>query len=267
MKSQELMKKLEAQFQSLKEALAAGKTQDFLHLIEKIGHFHRYSVHNVALIIAQKPNATLVAGFHRWNELGRRVKKGEKGIAILAPHFSRKEVVDKDTGEVREEKRLAGFHTAYVFDISQTEGEPIQTPERIPGGSEIYERIKAACPVPVRERLVRDGVLGFTNGREVVLRPDVDAATKAETLLHEWAHVVMHFDKEEGSRQVAELEAEAVAYAVGRELGLPMKGSANYILDWHGTVEKLDACLERIRKAASEMLERVFAAQPQAQAA
>jgi antirestriction protein ArdC len=267
MKAEALMKKLEAHFAELKQALAEGDGEGLLDLLRKLGRFHRYSVHNVALIVAQKPEATMVAGLKRWNELGRRVKKGEKGIAILAPTLKQVEVVDKETGEVRKEQRIVGFHTAYVFDISQTEGAELEQPEGIPGGAELLERIKAACPVPVREGLLPGGVLGKTDGREVVLEADLKAAGKAEVLLHEWAHVVMHFGEERVSRDVAELEAEAVAYAVGRELGLPMESSAGYIRSWCHTVESLEASLERIRKAASEMLERVFATQPQAQAA
>jgi hypothetical protein len=118
----------------------------------------------------------------------------------------------------------------------------------------------------VREGLLHGGVLGRTNGREVVLEADLKAAGKAEVLLHEWAHVALHFDKEARPTAVAELEAEAVAYAVGRELGLPMKGSAGYIRGWRGTVEGLEASLERIGRAAREMLERVVW-QPQTQAA
>jgi antirestriction protein ArdC len=265
MKTEALTKKLEAHFQSLKQALAEGDGEGLLEFLGKIGRFHRYSVHNVALIVAQKPDATMVAGLKRWNELGRRVKKGERGIAILAPTLKRVEVLDKETGEVREEQRIVGFHTAYVFDISQTEGEPIEQPEGIPGGAELYARLRAACPVPVREGLLPGGVLGRTNGREVVLEADLQASGKVEVLLHEWAHVVMHFGGEHVSRDVAELEAEAVAYAVGRELGLPMESSAGYIRSWCHTVEGLEACLERIRKAASEMLQRIT--QPQAQAA
>jgi antirestriction protein ArdC len=261
-----LMKKLEAHFAELKQALAEGNNQGLLDLLEKMGRFHRYSPANVSLILLQKPEATLVAGFHRWNELGRRVKKGEKGIAILAPSLKRVEVVDKETGELREERRLVGFHVTHVFDISQTEGEPIEPPEGIPGGAELYRRLRAACPVPVREALLPGGGLGKTNGREVIVAADLDAATKSETLLHEWAHVALHFGSEHVSRDVAELEAEAVAYAVGRELGLEMEYSAGYIRGWCGTVEGLEACLERIGRAAREMLERVVW-QPQAQAA
>jgi hypothetical protein len=192
MKTEALMKKLEAHFAELKQALAEGDGEGLLNLLRKLGRFHRYSVHNVALILLQKPDATMVAGLKRWNELGRRVKKGEKGIAILAPTLKKVEVVDKETGELREEKRLVGFHTAYVFDISQTEGAELEQPEGIPGGAELLERIKAACPVPVREGLLPGGVLGKTNGREVIVEADLKAAGKAEVLLHEWAHVALH---------------------------------------------------------------------------
>src|SRR5436190_638308 len=93
-----------------------------------MGRFHRYSWGNVLLINSQRPDATRVAGFHTWHDVGRSVKKGEKGIMILAPVL----VKQKDqTRAARQEAktaemfRLAGFRTAYVFDVSQTEGKPL----------------------------------------------------------------------------------------------------------------------------------------------
>ena len=84
--------------------------------------FHGYSWGNCFLIRAQYPGATYVAGIKAWNRMGRHVKKGERGIAILAPCF-KKEKVETEDGEVEEVKRLSGFRVAYVFDIKQTEGE------------------------------------------------------------------------------------------------------------------------------------------------
>lgn len=203
----------------------------------------------------QRPGATLVAGVKRWNELGRRVKKGERGIAILAPSVKKVEVVDEETQEVREERKLAGFHTTYVFDVSQTEGEPLEPQgEEIPQGPALYERIRAACPVAVQEGLLPGGALGRTDGKRIVLAADQGHTRKAETLLHEWAHTLLHFGGVDLPREVEELEAEAVAYAVGRELGLPMSTSRDYILHWRGTVEGLGAALERIQRAAKEIL-------------
>ncbi|GAO74252.1 ArdC family protein [Meiothermus ruber] len=263
MKADALMEGIKGWVEQLAAELREGQTQGFLGFLEKMGRFHRYSARNVMLILMQRPEATLVAGVKHWNELGRRVKKGERGIAILAPSVKKVEVVDEATGQVREERKLAGFHTTYVFDVSQTEGEPLEPEgEEIPQGPALYERLRAACPVAVQEGLLPGGALGKTNGKRIVLAADQGHTRKAETLLHEWAHALLHFGGIDLPREVEELEAEAVAYAVGRELGLPMSTSRDYILSWHGTVEGLEASLERIVRAAREILERFHAAEP-----
>jgi len=250
-----ILRRLKDRLNRLAQELSEGKSAGFLDYLERVGRFHQYSAYNVMLILTQRPEATLVAGIKRWNQLGRRVKKGERGIAILAPTLKRVEVVDEKTQEVREERKLAGFHTAYVFDIAQTEGEPLKPrEEEIPQGPALYERLKKACPAEVREGLLPGGALGRTDGQRIVLTADESATCKAETLLHEWAHLLLHYDGGAYGQAVGELEAEAVAYAVGRELGLPMRMSRDYILSWRGTVEKLEASLERIQRAAREIL-------------
>lgn len=250
-----LMQSIETWLKQLAAELEEGHTRGFLDFLEAMGRFHRYSARNVMLIHQQRPEATLVAGIKRWNELGRRVKKGERGIAILAPTVKRVEVVDEATGEVREERRLVGFHTTYVFDVSQTEGRPLApSTETSPEGPALYARLRGACPVPVREGLLPGGVLGQTDGREIILAADLSAGDRAAVLLHEWAHTRLHCDGVKRPAEVEELEAEAVAYAVGRELGLPMSTSRDYILHWRGTVEGLEASLERIVRAAREIL-------------
>lgn len=255
MKADALMEGIKGWIEKLTAELQEGQTQGFLAFLEKAGRFHRYSARNVMLIHQQCPEATLVAGVKRWNELGRRVKKGERAIAILAPSVKKVEVVDEETQEVREERKLAGFHTTYVFDIAQTEGEPLEPQgEEVPQGPALYERIRAACPVAVQEGLLPGGALGKTDGKRIVLAADQGHTRKAETLLHEWAHTLLHFGGIDLPREVEELEAEAVAYAVGRELGLPMSSSRDYILHWRGTVEGLGAALERIQRAAKEIL-------------
>ncbi|ADD27340.1 ArdC family protein [Meiothermus ruber] len=256
MKGDTLVEGIKNQIKQLAAELKEGRSQGFLAFLEKAGRFHRYSARNVMLILMQRPEATLVAGIKRWNELGRRVKKGEKGIAILAPTLKRVDVVDEATGEVREERNLVGFHTTYVFDIAQTEGEPLEPQgEEIPQGAALYARLRAACPVVVEEGLLPGGALGKADGKRIVLAADQGHTRKAETLLHEWAHVLLHFGGINLPREVEELEAEAVAYAVGKEVGLPMSGSRDYILHWRGTVEGLEASLERIQRAAREILE------------
>jgi len=123
MKSEQIKEITEKATEQLVAALKAGRSEALTGYLRAIGRFHRYSLHNVLLIASQKPNASYVAGFRTWNQLGRFVKKGEKGIVILAPIVRRK----PENEEEREETSasVAGFRSAYVFDVSQTDGKEL----------------------------------------------------------------------------------------------------------------------------------------------
>jgi hypothetical protein len=123
MKSDQIKEITDRAAEQLVVALQAGHSEALTTYLKAIARFHRYSLHNVLLIASQKPNASYVAGFRTWNELGRFVRKGEKGIMILAPVVRRR----TDDQEEREEPSctIAGFRAAYVFDISQTDGKEL----------------------------------------------------------------------------------------------------------------------------------------------
>lgn len=114
--------------------LESGKSEQLLRYLGVMSRFHSYSFGNVMLIMGQRPYATRVAGFHTWKSLGRSVKKGEKGVVIIAPIVLRKDRADQpdDTPE-DDEAKIVRFRAVHVFDISQTEGEPLPEPERISG--------------------------------------------------------------------------------------------------------------------------------------
>lgn len=255
-KTKEALAKVRAELKRLAEDLARGHTEEFLRYLEVMGRFHRYSLHNSWLIYRQKPEATLVAGFQRWKELGRYVRKGEKGILILAPIV--KKVVDEETGE--EARQVVGFKAAHVFDISQTEGKPLPQYPAASGPEDLYSRLVRACPFPVEEALFPEGTRGRTDGRTIWVARNIPPADKAKVLLHEWAHALLHFEAPTLPRPVEELEAEAVAYAVGRKLGLDPRDSADYILSWAGSgaQEHLEAVVPRVVRAAQEVLSRVL---------
>jgi len=109
--------------QQLVAALQQGHSEALTAYLKAIGRFHRYSLHNVLLIALQKPDASYVAGFRTWNQLGRFVKKSEKGIMILAPIVQRKAEDSED--DEKESSRITGFRAAYVFDVSQTDGQEL----------------------------------------------------------------------------------------------------------------------------------------------
>src|SRR5215470_3892706 len=113
---------------ALGAALDAGHSETLTAFFRAMARFHRYSFHNICLIVAQRPTATQVAGFHAWKSLGRFVRRGEKGIAICAPIVRRRRDVRDD-----EEQSIAGFRAAYVFDIAQTDGESLPDVSQVAG--------------------------------------------------------------------------------------------------------------------------------------
>src|SRR5258708_36299842 len=123
MKSEQIKEITEKATEQLVAALKSGHSEVLAGYLKAIGRFHRYSFHNVLLIASQKPNASYVAGFRTWNQLGRFVKKGEKGILILAPIVRRKPDTEMDPDEIP--ASVAGFRAAYVFDVSQTDGKEL----------------------------------------------------------------------------------------------------------------------------------------------
>jgi antirestriction protein ArdC len=141
MNADDLKKLTTESLKELADLLDQGHSGRLTSLLKTMARFHRYSLHNVCLIVAQRPTATRVAGFHTWRTLGRFVRKGEKGIAILAPIVARR----GDDAEEQENRIVVGFHTAYVFDVAQTDGAPLPQPSEAQGDpGESTGRLKAA---------------------------------------------------------------------------------------------------------------------------
>lgn len=132
--------------EQLRQALEAGHSERLKEYLAAIARFRRYSLHNVMLIASQKPNATHVAGFHAWHKLGRFVKKGEKGILILAP-IIRKKAETNGEAEPDESSVAVGFRATYVFDVSQTDGQPLPEIGIVNGDPREYrERLANSSP-------------------------------------------------------------------------------------------------------------------------
>lgn len=236
--------------------LDAGKSQQLTALLKTMARFHRYSFHNVCLIASQRPDATRVAGFHTWRSMGRFVRKGEKGIVILAPIIGRRSDADEN-----DSKRIVGFRAAYVFDVAQTDGEPL--PEAAaasgdPGGctSALRGAIEARGIV-IEEADTLDGALGMSCGGRIRIVKGLAPAEEFVVLVHEFAHELLHRTADRpGSRDTRELEAEAAAFVVGESIGLSVADSArDYIQLYRGDREALVASLDRIRSAAATILD------------
>ena len=131
-----------ANIQALTEQLEQGHSEALTAYLTAMGKFHNYSFGNILEIARQKPDATRVAGFYAWNQLGRKVKKGERGIRILAPVIgTRRKKNEEAENDVRTQNQavLVGFRAAYVFDVSQTEGRELpEFSERVSGSAGEY---------------------------------------------------------------------------------------------------------------------------------
>ncbi len=147
MKLEEINNRTKDAVSYLVEALESGQSEVLTQYLSAMGRFHNYSFGNIMLIARQKPDATNVAGLRTWNSLGRFVKRGEKGIMILAPMIGHKKadsVAEAAEDAKQSQEQLYGFRAVYVFDISQTEGKDLPTLTEVQGDVSGY-----------RERLVK----------------------------------------------------------------------------------------------------------------
>ncbi|HKW87482.1 MAG TPA: ATPase, T2SS/T4P/T4SS family [Candidatus Acidoferrales bacterium] len=231
MNSENIKKVTNQAIEQLITALNEGRSETLTQYLAAIGRFHRYSLRNVMLIASQKPSATHVAGFNAWHKLGRFVKKGEKGIMILAPIVRRKNesAEQKDTDE---SSTAVGFRAAYVFDISQTDGEELPTIGSVNGEPREYsERLAKFVAEQGIALWYSDEIAparGTSAGGKITLLPGQSPAEEFATLVHELAHEMMHRDERRNgtSKRSRETEAEAVAFVVCHAIGLET-GSAS----------------------------------------
>jgi antirestriction protein ArdC len=246
---------------TLAALLDEGHSDQLTALLKAIARFHKYSWHNICLIASQRPTATRVAGFQTWRTMGRFVRKGEKGIAILAPIITRPEAESL----VDNARTVVGFRAAYVFDVEQTDGEPLPTPGEASGDPGVKTTLlkTAIMGRGIALESVDDlgGALGTSSGGLIRLLNGLSPAMEFTTLVHEYAHELLHrADDRPASRDTRELEAEAVAFVVGGAVGLNTSDSSrDYIHLYRGDREALAASLERIQRAASVILTAVSA--------
>jgi len=254
-----------ANVQALIEQLEQGHSEGLTAYLLAMGKFHNYSFGNILEIARQKPDATRVAGMYAWNQLGRRVKKGEKGIRILAPLIGIRRKKDSEAEkDIRTQNQpvLVGFRSAYVFDVSQTDGAELpELSERVKGNvGEYRERlidfvIAQGIALDWKESI--SPALGVSYGGKIVLFPGQETAEEFSTLVHELAHEMLHKAERRTAttKTVRETEAEAIAFVVGKTIGLDTgRASADYIHLYHGNAALLAESLEVIQKTAAVIL-------------
>jgi len=253
------------------------ESNNFREFLITMSKFHDYSIGNLILITIQRPDATRVAGYSTWKDLGRWVKKGEKGIAILAPCLPPKSarVTELEDEKSDEEERVTEirplyFKVVHVFDISQTEGKPLPEFEVPALTGEANETLLSSVmrlaeaqgvDVSFESRPYQDpAVKGMYSGKSIWVRPEESRAQQLKTLLHEMAHYYS-----EGvfrmSRRNAETIAESVAFTVGAHFGFDTGvRSFPYVALWAEDKKVLEQNLADIRKVSTKVIDALMSA-------
>ena len=235
-----------AQKDELMERLKSGiqetfTSEHFRKYLKMASLFHGYSFRNTMLILIQKPNASQVAGFGVWKKLNRHVLRGEKGISIFAP-ITIKEKVEKvqhnEDGTIKvdgqgnpvtetEIRPLLRFKVTHVFDVAQTDGDPL--PEICPllqgsvdNYADVFQALKEVSLFPVVFEHLHDGSHGYCDflNEKIALDYGMSDAQTIKTLIHEIGHATLQHAGSGKSRKQAEVEAEATAFIVADHLGL-----------------------------------------------
>lgn len=273
--------------QGISELFESDRYKEYLSVMSK---FHNYSFNNTVLIAMQKPDASLIAGFNAWkNEFGRNVKRGEKGIRIIAPSpfkvkkemekidpKTQRPVIGRDGKPVTEEREVTipAFKVVSVFDVSQTEGRelPNLAVDALTGDVDKYKDFFAALektsPVPVGFEKIEGGAHGYYHLEEerIALNEGESQLQSLKTLIHEIAHAKLHsidlnipLDEQPNrpDRRTREVEAESIAYTVCQHYGLDTSDySFGYVAGWSSGKEltELKNSLETIRSTAAEII-------------
>ena len=264
-------------------------SDNYAQYITAMAKFHHYSFGNALLILFQRPQATQVAGYNTWKQLGRQVKKGEKGIMILAPCNFRasleREKIDPLTGQallgpdgnpLTEKVKISPnrFKIAHVFDLSQTEGRELpqigvsELTGDVADYTGIYNRLTALSPLPVVQEDFQRSAKGYTSFTEnrIVVKPGMSQVQTIKTLVHEIAHAKLHKPDDildvprPDERRRKEVEAESIAYVVCQHFGIDTTDySLAYVAGWSKGREltELKGSLNIIHATAGEIIDAI----------
>ena len=269
--------------QGVKDVYSSDNFRKYLSCCSK---FHSYSLNNTLLILAQKPDATLVAGYKAWqHNFNRHVDKGERGLIILAPVTSKiTQLMDKadedgnpildENGDPIKEERVINqlrFTTTTVFDISQTSGEPLPSLiHNLTGSSDeilaFIDSVKNICTIPIdyhspsKDAVLAGGAKGYYSIAEdrIVLNMELEDMQIAKTLIHEYSHSILHKKTDKDSDQ-REIEAESLAFVLCDHFGIDTSDySFGYIASYAAQDEaKLKTILSNIQSTAHEMIDKL----------
>ena len=244
------------------QQLEAGHSDTLAAYLRTMGRFHEYSFGNILQIARQRPTATRVGGYGKWKELGRFVKRGEKGIQILAPvtGYRRKRDEGQEENESEPQRVLIGFRAVYVFDYEQTEGADLpelnHTITGDVGGNRdrlIEFLVSQTIALEFDESIAP--ALGVSYGGRIALLPGQSKAEEFTTLVHETAHELLHRNERRSFTTKILRETEAEAFIVGQSVGLDMgTASSDYIQLYNGNASLVAESLEAVQHAASTIL-------------
>lgn len=256
-KSTKLRESLNVTIERLIDAIESESvTQELIAFYKQASQFTNYSLHNQILIMMQDPKATQVAGYKAWmTKFSRYVIKGEHGIGILAPHQYK---TKNDDGKV---SKHIGFHATTVFDVRQTDGEPLIDPTRVDGddGKQLYDALVTysnSLGMPVS--IVND--LGLVRGScsrsAIKINDSLSMQHRVGVLVHEIAHHLTGHHDQKLPTEVEEYEAETISFIFCERFGIKNK-APQYLRNWGATRGDLKSSLKVISKISSKIINEI----------
>lgn len=231
------------------------QSEQFRKWLDTQSKFHRYSYYNTLLIHMYKPDATYVAGYKKWQELGRYVKPGEKGIPILAPMRYKVETDDEAEDHLY-------FRVVFVFDVSQTDGKPldtinnkIDTDNHADVLSVVEGYVMSKWRLIESDSMVADGCTDCKTYIQV--RPQLSGDDRLHVLLHELSHIYLSHNGR-GDVKTKEIEAEGAAYVVSNMIGITPPKSEVYLSSYSATSKDILGAMKSITMVSNKLYADMF---------
>ncbi len=287
-KQAEMDKMIERIDEGVKAVFQSEKYKEYLKFASK---FTDYSARNTLLINLQRPDATLVAAYGKWKQLGRQVERGQTGIEILAPvAYKTNQVLETERPAVDEfgnqlynpdgtekmetvEKPMTGlaFKKVYVFDVSQTSGKELPDPvTELTGDIDsarkeaVFAALKKVTGIDIEFKDIKGGAKGYysATNNEIVIKRGMSDAQTLKTAFHEAAHNLLHNHAKDivtnkSPRNEKEVQAESVAFMVAERFGIDTSEySFPYIASWSDG-KQLKSALQEIQEAAKKIFSEI----------